>query len=45
MHKDAGMQETFVIGCQPMELPTSGLNAAGPIGPTCRTRRPPTTGR
>ena len=30
VHKDAGMQETFVIGCQPMPLPSSGLNAAGP---------------
>jgi hypothetical protein len=30
VHKDAGMQETFVIGCQPMPLPVSGLNAVGP---------------
>jgi hypothetical protein len=30
VHKDAGMQETFVIGCQPMPLPSSGLNAVGP---------------
>ncbi len=29
-HKDAGMEQTFVIGCQPMPLPPSGLNAPGP---------------
>ncbi len=28
VHKDAGMEQTFVIGCQPMALPSGGLNAA-----------------
>ena len=45
-HKDAGMAETIVIGCQPIEVPTAPDGTCSrSTGPTCRTRRPTTTAR